>query len=228
MSILDGSAIRRRRLELGISERALARRLGVTSGVIAALEKGTNHRVLTVGMVDALAIELGVAISALLPARPDPEPEAGPGTDRPACLAAMLVMAGGHAQAEALAEAAGWSLSELAAAMRELNAALGPLALWVARTSAGTVRLRTSEPGASRLMDQLARAEASQRGLDHGHARVLFDVAAGRADTAWQRAGGESRRVAVGFLERSGLIERQRSRLVLTDAARASLAAGNT
>jgi transcriptional regulator with XRE-family HTH domain len=224
MSILNGDAVRRRRLEMGMSERALAKALGVTSGVISALEDGTNHRTLKLGFVDTLASQLGVGVASLLlrPKRSAAEALPAP-DDRVSSAATALVMAGGSASVEALATATGSTLAEIGVTLRDLEAQLAPVSISVARTSAGLVRLRCDRSDASDLADRLSEAEVAGRGLGHSHARVLYEIAQGRADAKWQREGGESRRLAVGFLERSGLVARTEKGLVLTDAARLSL-----
>lgn len=224
MTILDGEAVRRRRLELGMSERALAKALGVTSGVIAALEDGVNHRTLKLGFIDSLAIQLGVSTASLLPQPASRDGEVVDERERTTAAATALVMAGGSASVEALASALDCSLADLGVALRDLQSTLAPLSLSVARTSAGLVRLRCDRADAGALADRLGAAEVAQRGLSHMHARVLFEIAHGRADAKWQREGGEGRRLAVGFLERSGLVRRGARRLELTEAAELSLA----
>lgn len=228
MSILDGQAVRRRRLELGMSERGLAKRLGVTAGVVEALESGRNHQALRLGMVESLAIELGLTVSALLATRTAGPPSLDGPSDLAAKVVAGLVMCGGHSHVGALAEMASATLKEIGAALQEIEEAGHGLGLRTARTSMGAVRLMSTRADAGYLADRLAEAELSLRGLTHSHARILWQVAEGLADPDWQRRGGEGRRLAVAFLERSGLIVRGAGRLQLTEsAAQSLLRAGN-
>lgn len=223
MSLLDGQAVRRRRLELGISERGLARKLGVTAGVVKALESGRNHQSLRLGSVNALAAELGMTVEALLATHTAPVTSPGDVSDLAAKVITALVMSGGYSHVEALAEMASVTLPEIGGALEEIEEAGQRLGLRAVRTAGGTVRLTPTRADAGDLADRLAEAELSQRGLSHSQIRVLWEVAAGRADTEWQRRGGEGRRLAVAFLERSRLVRHEEGCISLTPAARASL-----
>ncbi len=90
--------------------------------------------------------------------------------------------------------------------------------------SLGSLARSAQRRSASDLADALAAAQLAERGLTHPQARVLWEIAEGRADAEWQRRGGENRRVSVALLERSGLILEASGRLQMSDGARISLA----
>lgn len=59
-SLLDGELLRRRRQELGVSERELARRIGVSDAFIFSTERGSNHPDIPVGLLAELMSHLGL------------------------------------------------------------------------------------------------------------------------------------------------------------------------
>ncbi|QBI21296.1 XRE family transcriptional regulator [Egibacter rhizosphaerae] len=67
---LDATRIATRRHELGLSQRALARDLAVTSVVISALEAGSNHEHLTLHFAHRVADALALPLHALLTDNP--------------------------------------------------------------------------------------------------------------------------------------------------------------
>lgn len=73
--ILDTALIIRRRTELGITARALARFLNVTLAVVRLLELGSNHDEISRALVVRLAAGLGVDVETLL-CSPHPQPSA--------------------------------------------------------------------------------------------------------------------------------------------------------
>lgn len=79
-----GAAMRRRRLAAGLTQAALAARIGVTHQQLQKLESGLNQ--LTATRLSQIAAALGVGVGALF----ESEPDAGEGRAMAAACAALL------------------------------------------------------------------------------------------------------------------------------------------
>jgi transcriptional regulator with XRE-family HTH domain len=205
--LLDVDRIRRRRVELRLSQRTVAAAIGTAAGVIVGIERGTNHRDLTVAQLARLADTLGLDVVDLFttpaPVGDDPETAKGADGDDAAVVGAMVELAGILTSITALAEAADWTLQRthealdileerLRATGQRLHRQPGKVAIVRAVIGDDTDRIRT-----------LVRAHLNRDGVSATEARMLRRIAAGT--TPQNPSNPEA--VALGVLANAGLIE---------------------
>lgn len=178
--ILDVDLVRRRRRDLGISRRQLAKHLGVTVMVVVSIEAGRNHHTLTLGMVGRLAQVLAVQLTDLV-RRPDSTADSGPSQDEGgendlvAQLGALLLETSVLTPVEALADALGTRLPAVWEALGLLDRQLWPAGLMIHRLN-GDVAIRKQATTDRAAMRRLLRAHQARRGLSLTEARVLRRV----------------------------------------------------
>jgi transcriptional regulator with XRE-family HTH domain len=166
--LLDTTLIRTRRMELGLSQRAVARRLGVSPVVVKAIENGTNHRDMPLGLVAELAELLAVELATLL-ARPEPR-ESGP---PPATLGALLATAGGPVTFDTLTGALGCTPAETRGHLATLDAQLTPSGLRVQQGDAGVRLIAADEPRDAEQLQHTLRGQHARQGLTALEAELL-------------------------------------------------------
>jgi transcriptional regulator with XRE-family HTH domain len=226
-NLLDGDRIRARRLSLGISERELARRLGVTGVVVNNLERGLNHADQDAGLLADLARHLGLPIADLFTAPPATQAEDGAAGDA-AAVGALVAAAGRGVPATVLADATGWTLDRVTAALDELEVRLSAVGQALLRFGDGEVKLvpRVGAGDRDRLQAMLRRSFA-RTGMNLRQASMLHRVMRGQATGAEQR---NSDRVALAELVNAGLVEwpaERASRPRLSSDASDGLGAGS-
>lgn len=203
--LLNGAVIRRRRFELGLSERSLAKPLGVSSATIARIEDGTNHKDLPLGLVVRMADELGLSLGdVLLVEEPDDAHSPENMSNDAARLGALLWETSTATPLSAITEVLGWTLEHARDAIKALDALLRPAGL--------RVQMRNSEVRLERRLDAagelevkaLLRRHQARRGLGLSEARVLADLLAGRLDTTKL---SNPNQVALARLANAGLVE---------------------
>jgi transcriptional regulator with XRE-family HTH domain len=125
LRILDGSLVRRRRGELGLTESYLGALCGVSGSVIRRLESGWPQEELSTRFIALLAERLGVPLRELVVSE-DPSQTPEPTEERrPAAhLGALLATATEPVPVEAICAMTGWSSVELDQAAAELHRAL--------------------------------------------------------------------------------------------------------
>ena len=124
--LLDETAVRHRRLQLGLTESYLGSLCGVSSSVIRRLESGWPQDDLSARFITLLADRLGCTTADLLAApHTDPAADGSPADCRE--LGAVLQAADEPVPTDALCEVFGWDLDRLEAATvalaRQLEAA---------------------------------------------------------------------------------------------------------
>jgi XRE family transcriptional regulator of biofilm formation len=92
--MIIGERVRKRRLELGLSQRELARRLGVRYATLSDLERGVREE-MTIGLLRKLAKALGVTSDWLIGMYEDEQSEREP-------VSGALVGASAHTGKEVL------------------------------------------------------------------------------------------------------------------------------
>lgn len=214
--ILDAAAIRRRRQELALSQRALAKTLGVTLVVVRGLEDATNHDVQPLGLVVDLADALGVPVAHLL-AEPSETPAARPNATADArTVGAALHHAGTRIEITALAEALAWTLPRTRAAVERLRTTAATAGLAVHHRD-DRVRLVAADDAIDphELAAVLRRHQAA-RSLTAQEADVLYAVARGDFHA---RNPSNPETVAVGSLRNAGLLTRDDDPRLTADVA---------
>jgi transcriptional regulator with XRE-family HTH domain len=168
---LNADLLRRRRRELGISERDLAAAAGASKIFIRHLESGGGDDQVTMEVLRRIARALAVSVNELLEAT-DVEIE----RDDVAVAGALLTEIGEPTPPVALAGSLGWDLERTEAALVGLAAAAPQLGLALQRLH-GLVAMRRSATDLA--PEQLRRAHTSataRRGLDANAARMLYLV----------------------------------------------------
>ena len=212
--LLDATLIRRRRFDLGLSERAVAKPLGVASSMIARIEDGTNHKDLPLGLLTRLADVLAVPLPALIleddSSPVDPAEASGGGhhdeshEDDAARVGALLYATETLTPIGAVCDALDWTRTRTRAALNALDAQLRPAGLCVHELK-GEVRIqRRADSAEVDALKQLLRRHQARRGLNLGEARVLADLLAGRLDTSKL---SNPNQVALARLSNAGLVD---------------------
>lgn len=203
---LSCERIRRRRLELGLSQRELARQLGEVPNVIKALESGTNHDQLTLVHLDGLATALGVTPQWLLGEQHVACEDEPPQVDR----LIALVMSGAERRVPKWVLAARLNLDPAAldAMVDAAQTALAPVGLTFASNTAGT-ELRLVGAVESLQEDDLAaviQGINAAGDLDEAIATLIYKVLAGGV-TAKEIGASANGRLRLGQAINAGWIE---------------------
>lgn len=207
--ILDVEAIRRRRAEAGLSHRAVASALGVSSSVIKRLETGTNHPDLTVGQLARLADLLAVNVADLItkprrsPDGPDPSPadETSPDDDA-AVVGSLLATTKVLTPTTAVAEATGWPVPRVHAALEVLADRLPATGQQLRRHQHLVALARAvTDDDADRIRAAL-RIHLARNGVSAGEVRLLRRIHAGTVP----KVLGNADSVTLGVLANAQLI----------------------
>jgi len=218
--VLDTRLIRERRLALGLSQGALAGRLGVSPPLVRKLEQGENHHHLTLALVGQVGEVLGVPLHELVSA-PDERAEANPDDLR---VEAALAERRKKVRASELARALGWTLPRTHAALKRLRQRLEPTGQRLQQRLGGW-RL-TSRGGVltQRELEVLERATTARLRLTRYDALVLRALVQGELDPRWEAHANEAQRVALGRLLKRGYAQKTSSGFAPTDDVVFSLA----
>lgn len=223
-TILDGDRVRSLRLERGLSQRELARRLRVSSSVVRYLEEGRNHTELSLRFLDELADALAVDPGALVQPRSREANGSSATEDDVRKLGAILAAERTGLTSKALAFATGWKLDRLSKARAALTAQLRPVGMTVACGSGGW----KLQPDMTALTWQdelrLGKARQSERGLRLREAELLRAALDGALTPQWEQHIGNADRVALGGLLKSGLVVRHNDGVGLSESASRGLA----
>ncbi len=181
--ILDTDLVRSRRRELELSQRQLAKQLGVSPMVVTALEDGRNHHALKLAFVARLADVLAVDVAQLFEFSPPRVVDSQSVSDLAASLGALLFDTSTFTPVEALAEATGHTLDDVTTALDSLESRLAAVGLSLQRRS-GEVALRPTADLDPEERKRLLRRHQSRRGVRLTEARVLREVLDGNIDEA--------------------------------------------
>ena len=200
--ILNTELIRRRRIELRLSQRAVATHLGVSGGVVRGLETGFNHTDITVGLLTKLADILAVNIATLFQHHDTDTGADGTARDDVATLGAALHTSDTLTPVTALAEALGWTADRVNTAAGQLAGALEQCGLRLHRLNGQLAIERSSEALDTDRIRSVTRAHLLRAGISITEARLLKRIADGRPLRDLSNADA----VAVGVLTNARLI----------------------
>lgn len=221
--ILDTGLVRSRRRELEMSQRQLAKHLGVSPMVVTALEDGRNHHALKLGFVVRLADVLAVDVDQLLDSSADPVVDSQSVADLAASVGALLFDTATFTPVEALAEATGHTLDDVTAALDSLEPRLAAAGLSLQRRS-GEVAIRTTAHLDPEERKRLLRSHQARRGLRLTEARILREVLDGSVDEARL---SNSEMVALNRLRHAGLVTGDGTPELTTDVKASLLLKGD-
>lgn len=208
--ILDQPYIARRRIKCGLSRRALARRLGVSTSTIVTLETKRELGGFSLRFVVRLAEVLGTTPARLL--RPEQGPTSVIGQADDVKLEAALVRAGRSMHRDDLARGFGWSPERVIRGLEALGRRLEGTGQCLSPTSWGWFLLRERGDVWSDFEEAaITRAMFAEYGMKPGPARQLAtavrDWQSGvRRPQSWQSNLSENRRRQRGVLLSAGLV----------------------
>lgn len=214
--LLDAALARRQRLSLGLSERDVAKRLGVTGQVIASLERSFNHNELTAAFVSALADVLALPVSAVLATAGVPEhalqagatPTPGAGglgvPEDVRVVGALLSIEDTLVPTLTLAAVLGWTPERVLAALTALEQPLAAVGQRLHRLGGDVkvVAAATTVPAAT--VTALTRRSFARRGMSLSQARLLRRAWLGELTGSEH---GNADRVALADLVNAGLLD---------------------
>lgn len=220
MTMLDCALMTERRLAHGLSQVALAQRLGITTTVIAGLERGTNAHNINLGLLSRIAEELGLHPAELL-TRPPPSPP--PASADEVKIEAALALIGKKVHPVDLARGLEWPLQRVNDALRRLR---------TARADSGQIVHYTGgrwgiAPQRSLLskseVERLERSVTTRDHLSVSHARVLLAALRGEIDGRWMADATADQKVGLSKLVRLGWVVASGSGAYVTAEAQQNL-----
>lgn len=200
--MLDHDRIKRRRKQLNITQRGLARQLGVSLTVVTNLESGINHDDLPLGLVRRLVDALALEPCDLLTSGPeDATTDVGSAPDA-AAVGVLLTQLDALAELDTLAHALQWPLQRAADAVNTLADRLDGTGIRLHQLGS-QVALRPASNDSPDVLRRLHRRQQARRGLTLTEARVLHRAWAGRLDP---HRLGNADRVALQRLQAADLV----------------------
>lgn len=197
---LDAALIRRRRAELGLSTRTVAKHVRVSPNVIVAIEAGTNHDDISVAHLYRLADVLAVNVTTLLlSARP---PQTVGDDEDVAAVGSLLHATGVITPLDALADALGWEAARLEQALDGLERALSAVGLRLHRLRGGVGLARAGEPVEPSQLVAVLRKHLNRDGVSLGEGRALYRFMIGSPP----REPSNAEKVAIGVLANAELL----------------------
>jgi transcriptional regulator with XRE-family HTH domain len=218
VKLLNADLCRRRRQELGLSHRELARRIGGSGTIIDRLEAGANHADLTLSYLHALADALAIRLENLLAG--DDTPKAGSDIEQ---LAGYLHDSG-WAPKSAISELLDWTPARTEQAVAGLHAALACTGLTVQQRDGSIQLVPSIRPGDDDRRRATIRAHLRRAGMNASQARTLHRAIDGLEE---QRIMSPEDRTSTGALRNAGYLTRD-TRGQLTDDVRYSLLLDDT
>lgn len=217
---LDTALIARRRIELGLSQRALSAECGFSNVTISLLESGRNHEELTIRKLGQLANALGLPIGVLFA---DARCEERKPANDDRVLEALLAEARQALGRGQIAVTLGWALDRVEAALEELADRLGSTGVLLHRASSGFTLRPRSELLSGKQRQELERLRMRTRQLRAPGMRILLAAVRGELPSDWDRLAGNSDRVNMSMLVNAGVLEGPKSGYQPTADLRRSL-----
>lgn len=227
--LINGGLVRARRLEMGLSQRALARTAGFGLATLTDIENhdGQDRQVTIVELV-RLAGALDISPARLVELAPE-EPQAAPPVhddDDAQQVSHVLLEVRVIVAVDDVAQALGWTYDRASNALDALNSRLAGTGLHVHRF-AGRVQLRPVDP-APDLTARAANVVMTRRGMSRPQAAQLYAVLQGSGKNGRRGEPGDKRgrptaphRAAQGRRRAPGLARRRpavRARPVTPDS----------
>ena len=178
LPLIDGSLVRPRRAELGISVRTIASVCGVTAPIITRIESGANHFEMTLDLLYKLAGTLALDPAQLLLPAPGSSSEAST-PDDVVQLGALLYSNERMMPISALAEVLSWPKARVRAAADALDARLRDCGLRLHRSSSNLGIRPGVEAVDPKAITAALRRHLARDSIGLGEARMLRRIADG-------------------------------------------------
>lgn len=200
--MIDVELIVRRRHELGLSQRQVARQLGTSPMTVIAIEGGTNHDDLPLRLICRLAdiLILDVIDLFVRPALAEPPADAGSLAE----VGALLASAEGGVTLDALAEATGCTLDVVDDLVEEFDRRLRQLGMQLRRRGGRLQIVPRHDVRPDGRLQQLLRGQHVRHGMTATDATLLHRALRGGID-AGELTNAEQ--VAYARLLNAGLID---------------------
>ena len=198
---LDVDLIRNRRNALGLSQRAVARQLGMSLMTVTRLEAGGNQDDLPLRLLVRLADVLAVDPADLFARGPAPDTA---DEDLVRRAGALLAAAAAPVTTATLADALGVRTSSARAALTGLDAALRPAGLRLHHGPAGATIVDEATAADRDQLGRLLRGQHARHGLTAADATLLARALAGTLDPAKLATGDQ---IALARLHNAGLVD---------------------
>lgn len=200
--------IRRRRLELALSERDVASHWGVSTAVVRSVEAGRVDTELTLGQLAKLADILGLDLHELLDTTtgpPEGNDDGDPTSSAPdvAKVGALLADVRVLVPLDGLAEALGWDLERTHRALEVLDRTLRPAGLRVHRLHHDVRLARTVTAATDTELGAQWRRHFAVRSLNPAQANLLRQIRDGKARLAGTK---DTEKVRLPELRNAGVI----------------------
>lgn len=222
---LDVGRIGERRVQLGLSQRELARIVGLNSAAVSQLERGRGQEELTVRVLGRIAEALGLSIGALFSAAGGKTPSgvgASPGSDD-LLVEAVLHTAKFAVTSERLSTVLGWELARTRRAIKALQGRLagsGVVVHW--QPNGWTIQPRGDLLTADQTA-QLERTRMRTRQICEPAMRLLRLIALDGLEKNRAKHLGEADRVSLLTFIKSGLVVEEPERFVPSETLIKSL-----
>lgn len=212
--LLDVDLLRRRRVEMRLSRRDVAKHLGVTSATVNRLESGVNHGEQPLALLLRLADLLALDLADLLPRRPvlAPHPTVIEGVpsdgaaDDARLVGAALHTLGVLVPAETLADVLGWDAARLTAALAALEKVAPAVGLRMHRLYNRVSLVRAADALPAEDLAAVLRHDAARTGLNPVQAGLVLKALTRAVAPSAERGGrhmlarSNAEKVAAGAL----------------------------
>lgn len=219
--LLDTTKLVELRHSRGLSQRAVARALGVSSPTVTRLEAGIGHEQVTLERLRRLAQALATTPRQLLATESGDSPAAEADD---VIVEAALTRSKTMIQTDELADGLAWTLRRTTLALRALEARLRGTGVTVRRTTNGWAIYAREDALTQTQLLELERARQGRRGLTISHARLLLRVLQDEIDARWEQHASNADRVTLASLLKAGYVRKDNSRYELTPPIAAALA----
>ena len=198
--LLNTRLICTRRRELGLSQRAVARRLAVSLGIVSNLEAGTNHDDLPLSLVAKLADTLALDLSQLVAADGERTEQEDASVAR---LGALLAAVDEPVASSTLADVLELRPSAVGSLLDELDLALRAAGLRLHRGTNGAEIVGDRTVDDAPDLERALRAQQACHGIKANEAALLHLALIGELDSAML---GNAEQVAYARLINAGLM----------------------
>jgi transcriptional regulator with XRE-family HTH domain len=205
-SALDTALIIRRRTELGLSQRAVARETGMTSAAMSVIESGRSHSELTIRSAARLAAALALPLRVLVRAE-DHESEPPDAHDDVVVVEAVIAQAKQAIPTQDIATALGWELRRVTSAVAALGRRLAGTGVVLHRASSGYLLRPRGDLLDESQLKELERLRLRTRQVRQPGMRILHRIVTQGIPREWEHRAGNATKVNLRMLVNAYLVD---------------------